>query len=294
MLAKFFVYYLSSSILFITIITKCINCAKDDKKDPVPKICHELPWVERQDWGARPSKLESLPFRPLPVQHVFIHHTDSMAGQCLNKTLCLAAVKQLQAHHMDQEGWDDIGYNDIIGGDGRIYMGRPWFTPGVQPLGLEDKSLTLALVGQYDNNEPTPAMLAVARMWLNCTQGLGVLAGDYQLHGHSDQSCTNSPGQRVYDTIKTWPQFQSGPLDTYQCPDSKKSGGSATKKPTKPTVTATTTTAKATTKATGAKSGGKVTTAKAAGAATTTKKASITTTTTTAKKASITTTKPKK
>ena len=39
----------------------------------------------------------------------------------------MSRVRGTQNYHMDSLGWSDIGYNYLIGDDGRIYEGRgPW------------------------------------------------------------------------------------------------------------------------------------------------------------------------
>ena len=151
-----------------------------------------------------------------PVYHVFIHHTES-PPECHNQTACETAVKSIQDFHIDGRKWDDIGYNYVMGGDARIYEGRGWYAVGAHTLGMNDKAVAISLIGNYDKVDPPKFMLDLAQKWIECAVLKGVVAPDYQLHGHRDQTCTSCPGQHLYDIIKKWKQFKGGKLPTYVC-----------------------------------------------------------------------------
>ncbi|XP_054154745.1 peptidoglycan-recognition protein SD-like [Oppia nitens] len=199
------------SILLITVFNSYI-CYKFIEKE-----CSDLPSVGRREWGARLPR-QSLAPSQLPVPHLFIYHTSSYSRQCLDLNSCIRAVRYIQDYQMDTQELRDISYNALIGGDGRIYWGRSTLVVGSQPVGLHDKSLSVAFIGQYDNQEPSQLMLDTAKRLVQCFEKLGDrLTGDYQLHGHRDQLCTKSPGQLVYNVIRQWPHFKGGPLSTYRC-----------------------------------------------------------------------------
>ena len=42
----------------------------------------------------------------------------------------------MQTFHMESKGWDDIGYNFMIGGDGAVYEGRGWDSQGAHTKGI--------------------------------------------------------------------------------------------------------------------------------------------------------------
>ncbi|CAG2176188.1 unnamed protein product, partial [Oppiella nova] len=177
--------------------------------------CDGLTFMSRNQWKARSRKANDPPQRlPTPVSHVFIHHTVT-PDQCHNQAAYVAAVRSMQDFHMDNRNWSDIGYNFLMGGDGRIYEARGWYTVRAHTLGMNDKSVNLALMGNYESVAPPKKMLDLAQKWVECAVEKGVVSGLYQLHGHRDQTCTSSPGQAFYDIIKSWKYFKGGPLDTY-------------------------------------------------------------------------------
>ncbi|XP_054162259.1 peptidoglycan-recognition protein SC2-like [Oppia nitens] len=185
------------------------------KSYTLASICDEITWVSRAEWGARTPKEPAKPM-VTPVLHAFIHHTDD-PPKCQNQSSCIDAVKWVQDFHMDTRGWDDIGYNYLLGGDGRIYVGRGWYACGRHTLGMNDKAIALSLIGNYESDAPSQLILDLAQKWVKCALEKGVITHDYQLHGHRDQTCTTCPGQRLYDIIKKWHNFKGGKLDTYVC-----------------------------------------------------------------------------
>jgi N-acetylmuramoyl-L-alanine amidase len=60
-------------------------------------------------------------------------------------------------------------------------------------------------------------MLDLAQKWIEFGIEKGIIAKDYQLHGHRDQNCTSCPGQHLYDIIKHWKNFKAEKLATYVC-----------------------------------------------------------------------------
>ena len=111
-----------------------------------------------------------------------------------------------------------------MGGDGRIYRGRGWSAWGHHTLGMNNLSIALSLIGNYESVAPPKFMLDLAHTWIDCALQLGIVSQQYQLHGHRDQTCTDCPGQRFYDIVKTWKNFVGGKLDSYVCKNSTLSG----------------------------------------------------------------------
>jgi N-acetylmuramoyl-L-alanine amidase len=151
-----------------------------------------------------------------PIHHVFIHHTEE-PDQCHDHNACIAAVKGIQNFHIDTRHWFDIGYNFLLGGDGRIYEGRGWSEIGAHTLGMNDKAVALSFIGNFEKVDPPKLMLDLAQKWIECGIEKGIIAKDYQLHGHRDQNCTSCPGQHLYDIIKHWKNFKAEKLATYVC-----------------------------------------------------------------------------
>ena len=84
-------------------------------------------FVPRVEWEARdPTGISN--FNHPASTGVIGHHT---AGhRCFSKSECMSRVRGIQNYHMDSNNWSDIGYNWLIGDDGRIYEGRGPYRQG--------------------------------------------------------------------------------------------------------------------------------------------------------------------
>jgi peptidoglycan recognition protein len=58
-------------------------------------------------------------------------------------------VQGFQDYHMDSNGWSDIGYNFLVGGDGNIYEGRGWERVGAHAPGYNSNSMGICFIGSF-------------------------------------------------------------------------------------------------------------------------------------------------
>ena len=66
---------------------------------------------------------------------------------------------------MDSNGWDDIGYSFLIGGDGSVWEGRGWNVLGAHTYHFNDVGYGIDFMGDFMDHDPTQeAMEAYARM----------------------------------------------------------------------------------------------------------------------------------
>ncbi|XP_036611482.1 peptidoglycan recognition protein 3-like [Trichosurus vulpecula] len=173
------------------------NRSAVSKKAKCPDI------IPRSSWGARETYCAKL---LEPAKYVIIIHT---AGHGCNVTEeCKTAVQNIQSYHIDKMKFCDIGYNFLVGEDGRVYEGVGWDTEGAHTYGYNDIGLGIAFIGLFSGTSPNAAALKVAQDLIQCSVDKGYLIPDYLLVGHSDVVNTLSPGQALYDKIKTWPHFK--------------------------------------------------------------------------------------
>ena len=67
-------------------------------------------------------------------------------------------------------GWTDIGYNFLIGGDGRVYEGRGWGVTGGHTYGYNSVSVAISYIGTFDNFLPSQAQLQAGLDLLDCAE----------------------------------------------------------------------------------------------------------------------------
>ncbi|CAD6213446.1 GSCOCG00004074001-RA-CDS [Cotesia congregata] len=60
-----------------------------------------------------------------------------------------------------------IGYNFLISGDGKVYIGRGWRTVGAHTIGVNKKSIGIALIGTFYDKSPNSVQLNSMKNLIN-------------------------------------------------------------------------------------------------------------------------------
>ncbi|KAJ8920327.1 hypothetical protein NQ315_011989 [Exocentrus adspersus] len=170
-----------------------------------PEVCPDI--VNRTRWDGRlPVAVD---YAIIPIKFVVIHHT--VTPECTSETSCSSMVRSIQNFHMDTLEFQDIGYNFLVGGDGKVYEGASWHKVGAHTRGYNSRSLGLAFIGNFSNKTPSDAQLKAAKDFLECAMELGELDKNYQLFGARQVSATESPGAKLFNEIKKWRHFSRSP-----------------------------------------------------------------------------------
>jgi len=169
-----------------------------------------LKLVSRSQWGARAYRTPNgaTPYsrarRGVKLHYLGTPYSDRPHAQCDDY------VRQLQAQHMDGNGWSDIGYSFAVCTHGYVYEGRGLrrrnSANGNTSLNEQDYAVLL-LVGSSGLTEPTDAQLHGARDAIEYCREEGP-AGDW-LGGHRDGYATACPGDAVYAWVKAGAQRPS-------------------------------------------------------------------------------------
>jgi len=178
-------------------------------------VCDSFKIVTRAEWKANSSVLVKMTVKP--VSHVFIHHTEGTEWVCNDQEKCSQVMREIQKFHQVTRGWNDIGYSFLVGGDGNIYEGRGWDKVGAHTRGMNDKAIAISFIGDYMNVVPSDKMLEVTQNLIACGKEKGFVSQDAKIHGHRDQNCTDCPGNKLYEIIKSWKNFGGGKLATFVC-----------------------------------------------------------------------------
>ncbi|XP_055701349.1 peptidoglycan-recognition protein SA-like isoform X2 [Phlebotomus papatasi] len=164
--------------------------------------------VSRSEWIAQPPNDELVDLI-LPAHRVVIAHTAT--EDCDTQASCVYRVRFIQTFHMESRGWDDIGYNFLVGGDGSAYEGRGWDKVGAHTKGFNVDSICIAFIGTFTKNTPPERQLLAAQKVIQWGVDLGKLSKDYRLFGHRQLIPTESPGAALYAIIKKWPHWSKDP-----------------------------------------------------------------------------------
>lgn len=188
--------------------------------------------VTRAEWGADESispKSGSCTRAFAPVQQLFVHHT---AGSNSKTQDSAATMRAIYWYHVKNNGWCDIGYNFVVGRDGRLYEGR-WarsYAPGETHTGEDETgravigahvagyntgSIGVSLMGNFELEE-LPANMRTTLVdflaWRSQQHGLdpeakhtyvnGTTSRElYYIAGHRDAGSTACPGKNVYKIL---------------------------------------------------------------------------------------------
>ncbi|KAM7289088.1 peptidoglycan-recognition protein SC2-like [Ixodes scapularis] len=177
-------------------------------------VCKKISHVLRKEWGARPPKAENYLRVNGGVSYVFYHHTGR--EQCFSNKTCSQIILKWQLVHQKTQGWDDIGYNFIIGSNGMVFVGRGWNKIGAHTVGFNNKSVSFGFVGDYSRQVPNDLMLQAAQNLIECGIKLGKIRATFSLHGQSDANCRDCPGKAFHASMKRMPHF-GGRLPGYIC-----------------------------------------------------------------------------
>ncbi|MFJ8146548.1 peptidoglycan recognition family protein [Streptomyces sp. NPDC096048] len=162
-----------------------------------------LKLVSRSQWGARAYRmpnggtLYSGKRGGIKLHYLGTAYADRPHAQCDDY------VRQIQAQHMDGNGWSDIGYSFVVCTHGYVYEGRGLrrrnSANGNTTLNNQDYAVLL-LVGSSGLTRPTDAQLHGARDAIDYVRREGP-AGSW-LGGHRDGYATSCPGTAVYAWVK--------------------------------------------------------------------------------------------
>nr|BAF03522.1 peptidoglycan recognition protein A [Samia ricini] len=167
--------------------------------------------VSKDDWdGLTPVHVEYL---NRPVKLVIIQHTDT--PQCLTNDACAARVRSIQDYHMDTLKYWDIGSAFLIGGNAKVYEGSGWVHVSVPTHAYNRKALRITVIGNYNSHQPTAEQIDALKSLLRCGVNNGHLDSDYNVVGHRQLMATDSPGRKLYNIIRRWPEWLEN-VDSYK------------------------------------------------------------------------------
>lgn len=164
--------------------------------------------VNRRTWLAQPPARANNPLH-VPVPYVVILHTAT--ENCSTQADCIFIVRHVQTFHIESNGWNDIGYSFLVGGDGNVYEGRGWDTEGAFALGYNRKAIGIAFIGTFTAELPVPKQIQAGKQLIDLGVDLNKISPDYKLLAHRQLSPTESPGQAFFELLKTWPHWAEKP-----------------------------------------------------------------------------------
>jgi len=180
--------------------------------------------ISRAQWGARATGTCGSTHSP---RFLTIHHTATPNNDSATPA---ARMRQMQAYHIDNNGWCDFGYHYTVGIDGRVYEGRSPDRTGAHVADHNTNNVGISVVGTFVNFNPREAQLNALTdisRWVVNRYGIprtrSAVLGHNEWSGHTTNSC---PGlirpwlptlvQRLNGTTLPPPPPPSTVLDSFE------------------------------------------------------------------------------
>lgn len=97
-------------------------------------------------------------------EYIIIHHTGVSYTKNPNQ------YEATKRYHKSL-GWGDIGYHYEISREGKVYKGRPEQSDGAHTIGMNSKSIAIAMDGNFDIEVPTTPQIEALRGLLKDVAG---------------------------------------------------------------------------------------------------------------------------
>lgn len=110
--------------------------------------------IARSQWtDARPVAARLNPMNG--ISKITIHHEGSSTRRFTGYRETANHLKNLQASHVNNNDWGDIGYHFIIDRDGRLWEGRSISKQGAHVSQNNEHNLGVMVLGNFDRQDPT-------------------------------------------------------------------------------------------------------------------------------------------
>jgi hypothetical protein len=180
--------------------------------------------LSRPSWRANERIRRGKPDYADAVRFAVVHHTAG--SNAYTRAQSASIVRGIQRYHVLANGWDDIGYNFLVDKYGQIFEGRYGGVDrnvvGAHAQGFNQGSTGIALIGNYDATNATPAARAALTRLIawrldvahvdpettftwrstgNPKFPAGRMVTLRTISGHRDTGYTTCPGSNLYGTL---------------------------------------------------------------------------------------------
>ncbi|WP_113699777.1 N-acetylmuramoyl-L-alanine amidase [Nonomuraea lactucae] len=158
--------------------------------------------VARRDWRARAPRGDYT--RLASTRGVKVHYTGGRVepGIVGDHAGCVSLVQSIQRHHMDGNGWMDIGYSFVACPHRKVFEGRGLHNlPAANGAGLNSGHYAvLGLVGNAGLVQPTDGLLHAILDAIEHARERG--DAGREIKGHRDGFSTDCPGEPLYAWVR--------------------------------------------------------------------------------------------
>lgn len=122
--------------------------------------------------------------------------------------MCSQRVRNIQTGHINDKGFDDISLNFLVGGDGNIYEGRGYNVGDHSYAEYNSNSICISFIGIFTEYPAPDLQIMAAKRFIDDNVKTEKIDSEYALYAHSQVFATASPGEFLYNQIRTWEHFK--------------------------------------------------------------------------------------
>ncbi len=123
-----------------------------------PPAAQAVNAIARSDWTRSGPVMRKV--NPMKgVTKITIHHEGSKAVYFTDKNTTRDRIEKIRKHHVNNNGWGDIGYHYIIDRSGRVWEGRPIAYQGAHVSRNNEHNLGILVLGNFDKQSPSSTQL---------------------------------------------------------------------------------------------------------------------------------------
>lgn len=165
--------------------------------------------IPRNGWSTREARfVPVLPIRPAPF--VIVHPTST--APCTTQTECSAAIREIHDFQVDANGWPDISYHFLIGGDNRIYAGRGWGRQGQNVEGFSNQAINVGYIGRFTTDRPSAEQIALLESLITCGTSTGALASNANVIAQCQVTrIVHCAATSIFQWISEHPRYTDNP-----------------------------------------------------------------------------------
>jgi len=167
-----------------------------DKRKIIDRIASIHKVQRRRVWGSKTPSYTAMD-EDWDYTTVVIHHSGNSGEK---------EPKEIERKHMDENGWDDVGYHYLIKPDGTIFEGRHLAYKGSHVEKANSQKIGILIMGDFEHqwwdgdDDPTATQISAAEALIKTLKSeIGTVT---KLGGHRDyKPGTECPGGEMYGRL---------------------------------------------------------------------------------------------
>lgn len=108
-------------------------------------------------------------------------------------------ILRLQHAHMNNKGLDDIGWQFLVGGDGKAYEGSGWYNPIPNKISI----ISISFIGNFSDYEAPQKQLYAAQRFIEDGIRMNLISPEYIFRAYQNLK-NESNSNMLYNQILNW------------------------------------------------------------------------------------------